>query len=85
MASFPGCEFTWRACAYPRVSAAVQQLSAVQYGHVKAASYTCRKVNIIHVVRIATLLWKVFQNAPESISERLKLKNFLGGHAPRPP
>ena len=31
---------------------------------------------------------KASQNAPESISERLKFKNFLwggGGHAPRPP
>ena len=28
---------------------------------------------------------KASQNAPESISERIKFKNFLGGHAPRPP
>ena len=25
------------------------------------------------------------KNAPEAISESLKFKNFLGGHAPRPP
>jgi len=25
------------------------------------------------------------KNAPEAISEGLKFKNFLGGHAPRPP
>ena len=29
-------------------------------------------------------LGKVSQNAPESISEHLKLENFLEGHAPRP-
>ena len=38
-----------------------------------------------HKINLSTVQWKWTQNAPKLVSEHLKIKTFLRGHAPRPP